>query len=149
LGNQVDFTLGWDAGGEEGKAPIGSVARVNPKVTLAERAICQCNDCWEFGGGRKGIQSQEDLTPGGTRCCQVDVPFVRQWWEGGLVHRKNAIRRQIWHSLGQIDQGRDITDGVSIELPGKRSWGRRVPVRPGGPRGWWAVLSTEGMGHGL
>jgi hypothetical protein len=31
-GNQVDFGLGRNMGGEEGKAPIGSVARVNPKV---------------------------------------------------------------------------------------------------------------------
>jgi hypothetical protein len=65
------------------------------------------------------------------------------------VHCKNAIRRQIWHSLGQVDQGCDVVDSVSVGLPGKRSWGRRVPVGPGGPRGQWAMLSTGGTGHSL
>jgi hypothetical protein len=65
------------------------------------------------------------------------------------VHHKNAIRRQIWHSLGQIDQGCDVADSVGVGLLGKRSWGRRAPVRPGGPRGQWALLSTGEMGCGL
>jgi hypothetical protein len=56
-------------GGEEGETPIDSITRINPKVALAERVIRRCNNCWEFGGGRKGIQLQEDLTLGGTGCC--------------------------------------------------------------------------------
>jgi hypothetical protein len=87
--------------------------------------------------------------PGGTRSCRVDAPFVGQRGKGGLVHCKNVIRRQIWHSLGQIDQGCDVMNSVGIGLPGKRSWGRRAPVRPGGLRGRWTTLSMGGMGHGL
>jgi hypothetical protein len=75
-GNQVDFSLGHNAGGEEGKAPIGSIAGINPKVALAENVICRADDCREFGGGRKGIQLQEDLALGGTRCRQVDLMLV-------------------------------------------------------------------------
>jgi hypothetical protein len=86
---------------------------------------------------------------GGTRCHQVDLLLIRWQWEGGLVHCKNAIRRQIRHGLGQIDQGRDIMDSVGVGLPGERSWGRRALVRPGGPRGWWAMLSMGGAGCGL
>jgi hypothetical protein len=55
-------------GGEEGKTPIGCITRIDPKVALAKRVIFQCNDHWEFGGRRKGIQSQEDLMPGGAGC---------------------------------------------------------------------------------
>jgi hypothetical protein len=68
-GNQINFGLGCDTGGEEGETPIGSIARVNLKVTLAEGVICQCDNHWELGGRRKGIQSQENLTPGGTGSC--------------------------------------------------------------------------------
>jgi hypothetical protein len=42
------------------------------------------------------------------------------------VHHKNAIRKQIWHGLGQIDQGHDVVDGFGVGLLGKRSWGRQV-----------------------
>jgi hypothetical protein len=48
------------------------------------------------------------------------------------VHCKNVIQRQVRHGLGQIDQGRDVTDSVGVGLPQKGSWGRRVLVRPGG-----------------
>jgi hypothetical protein len=65
------------------------------------------------------------------------------------VHRKNVIRRQIWHGLGQIDQGRDIADSVGIGIPGKRSSERRALVGLGGSRGRWAALSTGGAGCGL
>jgi hypothetical protein len=76
-GNQADFGLGCDVGGKEGKAPIGSVARVNPKVTLAKGAICQCDNCWELRGRRKVIQLQEDLMPGGTGGHRVDPALIR------------------------------------------------------------------------
>jgi hypothetical protein len=74
-GNQVNFGLGHNTGGKEGKAPVGSIAGINPKVALAENAIRRANDHREFGGRRKGIQLQEDLAPGGTRC---DLTLVRQ-----------------------------------------------------------------------
>jgi hypothetical protein len=80
-GDQVDFGLGCDMSGEEGDAPIGSVAGINPKVALAEHAIRQADDRRELRGRRKGIQSQEDLVPGGTGCRRVDPTFVRRQWE--------------------------------------------------------------------
>jgi hypothetical protein len=75
--NQVNFGLRSDTGGKEGETPIGSIARVNPKVALAEHAICQANDHGEFGCGRKGIQPEEDLTLGETGSHQVDPTLVR------------------------------------------------------------------------
>jgi hypothetical protein len=85
-GNQVNFGLGCDVGSEEGKASIGSIAGIDSKITLAEDVIRQADNCWEFRGGRKEIQSREDLMLGGTGCHQVNVLFVRQQEKGGLVH---------------------------------------------------------------
>jgi hypothetical protein len=62
------------------------------------------------------------------------------------VHCKNAIRRQVRHGLGQIDQGCDVMDGVGIGLPQKGSWGRRAPIGPGGPRGWHSEVSVSALG---
>jgi hypothetical protein len=104
-------------GGEEGKTSISSIARVDLKIALAKGAICQANDCREFRSGGKGIQPKEDLMPGGTRGCQFDMPFIRWWGERGLVHHKNAIRRQVRHGLGKVYQGCDVADGVCIGLP--------------------------------
>jgi hypothetical protein len=67
-GNQVDFSLGCDASGEEGKAPVGSIAGIDLKVALAKHTICQTDDHRVLRGRRKGIQLQEDLAPGGTGC---------------------------------------------------------------------------------
>jgi hypothetical protein len=65
------------------------------------------------------------------------------------VHRKNVIQRQVRHGLGQIDQGRDITDSVSIGLPQKGSWGRRALIGLGGLRGRWATLVVGRTGCGV
>jgi hypothetical protein len=65
------------------------------------------------------------------------------------VHRKNAIRRQVRHSLGKIDQGCDVMDGVGIGLPQKGSWKRRAPIGLGGPRGRWATLVAGRVGRSV
>jgi hypothetical protein len=43
--------------------------------------------------------------------------FIGQWGKRGLMHYKNAIQRQVRHSLGKIYQGHDVADGVGIGLP--------------------------------
>jgi hypothetical protein len=69
--NQVNFSLGCDASGEEGNAPIGSIAGIDLKVALAENVICQANNHRELRGGRKGIQLQELWCPPQGPGCQT------------------------------------------------------------------------------
>jgi hypothetical protein len=65
------------------------------------------------------------------------------------MHCKDVTQRQVGHSLGKIYQGHDVTDGVSIGLLRKGSWGRRVSIRLEGPRGQLATLVMGGMGCGV
>jgi hypothetical protein len=66
--NQVNFRLTGNVVGEESEASIGSITRIDLKVTLAEGMICQIDNCREFRAGGKGVQPDKDLMPGGTGC---------------------------------------------------------------------------------
>jgi hypothetical protein len=40
-------------------------------------------------------------------------------------------------------------DSVGVGLPGEGSWGGRVSIGLGGPRGWWTMLFMGGVGRGV
>jgi hypothetical protein len=119
-------------------------AQVDLKVRLGrgEGAVDAADNCHKVECRWNRIHLDKNLTLGRTSCHQVNVVFIGCWREGCLVHGKDVVGREVRDSLGQVDQGHNIVDGIRIQLLGEGSWGRAL-LRPGG-LGRWCTASSMG-----